>query len=308
MGLLSYVLRSDKKIEQNNAEIAEQFEIASCEPDDCSSCNYKYPNMVLETITPLWGSVKPWQHHLLVATGKTDWVHSVTDESGSLAKALDASQDSWKFATKGRVIISNSSLPPPDEHFEWDGTDVKDKPTSLLILPEFLVLNNITPNSASSDLNAVMTALQKQQTQEVSEKLPKSILSSISFPSTSKTSLAPCPDLAYILLCSHRTRDKRCGITAPILQKAFHERLAELDLYRDASDDRPGGVRVSMVSHVGGHKYAANVIIYTKSGQAIWLARIKPEHVEKVLECCVLKGQVFPELLRGAFKTNPVSW
>jgi len=31
-------------------------------------------------------------------------------------------------------------------------------------------------------------------------------------------------------------------------------------------DDRPGGVGIYFISHVGGHKFAANVIVYRKSG------------------------------------------
>jgi hypothetical protein len=35
-------------------------------------------------------------------------------------------------------------------------------------------------------------------------------------------------------------------------------------LYRDLHDERPGGVAVYFISHVGGHKYAANVLIYRR--------------------------------------------
>lgn len=313
MGILGRFLGTDAKATRNRDEIAKEFEIASCSPSDCESCTHKYPSSLsIDKDMPLWGTVKPWQHHLLVATGKTDWVHDVTGESGTLAHALDANESKWR-PDNSRIVISNSSLPPSDEYFEWSG-DAAHKPNRLLLLPEFLYLDGITPDSATADMSAVMTAVDKtRKSLETNEKsdvphpaLPASLLSQLTV--SSPTRITPAGELAYIFLCSHRTRDKRCAITANILQKAFNERLSELDLYRDASDDRPGGVKVACVSHVGGHKYAANVIIYTKSGNAIWLARIAPEHVNKVLECCVLKGEVFPELLRGAFKTNPVGW
>jgi hypothetical protein len=35
-------------------------------------------------------------------------------------------------------------------------------------------------------------------------------------------------------------------------------------LYRDLQDERPGGVGVYFISHVGGHKYSANVLIYRR--------------------------------------------
>ncbi|KAL2689791.1 hypothetical protein Neosp_003852 [[Neocosmospora] mangrovei] len=35
-------------------------------------------------------------------------------------------------------------------------------------------------------------------------------------------------------------------------------------LYRDLHDERPGGVGIYYISHVGGHKYSANVMIYRR--------------------------------------------
>lgn len=382
-------------------EIEQSFTIASCSgcSEACGVTNEslgpseRYPSSLsLDTSTPLWGSIKPWSIQILCATGKTDWVHSVTDESGTLAQSIDQSSKSWKSLvidpitkkpTTNRVVISNSSINPPDEYFEFDETknNIKDRPSRVLILPDFIYIENITPRSAPEDLKNVLTAIgtAKIQTKLSTitngdsnghsnghsngngngnghyytngdsntnghtnghsngdsnghtngneadssnghsnpQKRPpnapqlthlhKETIQQIS-PLPSGHKVIPANDLAYILLCSHRTRDKRCAITANILKKRFELELQERDLYRDSSDDRPNGVRIEFVSHVGGHKFAANCIIYTKSGEAIWLARVRPEHVSKIIEHCVLKGEVFPELLRGAFNTNPIDW
>jgi hypothetical protein len=37
-------------------------------------------------------------------------------------------------------------------------------------------------------------------------------------------------------------------------------------LYRDLHDERPGGVGIYFISHVGGHKYSANVLVYRRAG------------------------------------------
>lgn len=37
----------------------------------------------------LFGHVNGWATHLLVATGKTDWVRDVADEKGSVMEAVD---------------------------------------------------------------------------------------------------------------------------------------------------------------------------------------------------------------------------
>lgn len=41
-----------------------------------------------------------------------------------------------------------------------------------------------------------------------------------------------------------------------------------MGLYRDLHDERPGGVGIYFISHVGGHKFSANVMIYRHSSVA----------------------------------------
>ena len=122
----------------------------------------------------------------------------------------------------------------------------------------------------------------------------------------------PYPHDYLILICSHRHRDARCGISAPILKKEFEKQLRPLGLWRDLTDDREGGASVVYVNHVGGHKYAANVIIYRKTdGQGIWLGRVTPQHVHGIVKHTVLEGKlVDPTQLRGGFnrKEGLASW
>lgn len=57
---------------------------------DCSSCTIRFPakfNIDLED--KLYGNVGDWATHLLVATGKTDWVRDVADEEGSVMQAIE---------------------------------------------------------------------------------------------------------------------------------------------------------------------------------------------------------------------------
>ena len=133
-----------------------------------------------------------------------------------------------------------------------------------------------------------------------------------------RLSSRPCPHKYLILLCSQKSRDARCGQTAPLLRRELERQLRPLGLYRDLSDERPGGVGIYFISHVGGHKYSANMLIYRKSDdlteaqQAIWLARVRPEDCEGIVRFTVLQGKVVkPETqLRGGFdrERGLVSW
>ena len=80
---------------------------------DCGSCTIKYPSKFsIDETEELYGHVKGWSTHLIVATGKTDWVRDVADEKGSIMEAVD----------KGSVRPSNGV----SRHFpveENTGTD-----------------------------------------------------------------------------------------------------------------------------------------------------------------------------------------
>lgn len=57
-------------------------------------------------------------------------------------------------------------------------------------------------------------------------------------------------------------------------------------------------VAVLGCSHVGGHKFAGNVIVYGPQG-GHWYGRVKPCHAEQIVETHILGGKVLKELWRG---------
>ncbi|KAK3370182.1 Sucrase/ferredoxin-like-domain-containing protein [Podospora didyma] len=139
-------------------------------------------------------------------------------------------------------------------------------------------------------------------------------------------------DDILVLICGHGGRDKRCGIYGPLLRTEFEARLPEFEVEvllgpveADVSDSLPSlagtasghshSARVGLISHIGGHKFAGNVIIYlppslkTKQGErhalagyGIWYGRVEPRHVEGIVAETILKGTVISELFRGAIK------
>lgn len=58
----------------------------------------------------------------------------------------------------------------------------------------------------------------------------------------------------YIFVCCHGSRDRRCGVCGPSVISKFKTEIESLGLQ--------GKVSVSPCSHIGGHKYAGNVIIF----------------------------------------------
>lgn len=57
---------------------------------DCADCTVQFPSKVkVENSRPLYGQIKEFHTHVLVATGKSDWKEKVEQEQGSLMEALD---------------------------------------------------------------------------------------------------------------------------------------------------------------------------------------------------------------------------
>ena len=190
-------------------------------------------------------------------------------------------------------MVSASDLKPYQSESDEEN-NVDPEGTTVLILPSFTFVDSVTPGNVNELLNRFVINARKGQAGANGEKQD---------PDCRLTS-RPCEHDFVILLCSHKRRDARCGLTAPLLKKEFERQLRPYGLCRDAEDTRPGGVGIHFVSHVGGHKFAANVLIYRKKEQQmIWLARIRPEHCEGIVKYTLLQGKVVhPESqLRGGF-------
>ncbi|KAF5191078.1 Sucrase/ferredoxin-like family protein [Thalictrum thalictroides] len=100
---------------------------------------------------------------------------------------------------------------------------------------------------------------------------------------------------SYVFVCCHGSRDRRCGVCGPALVTRFKE---EID-YRGLQ----GQVSVSPCSHIGGHKYAGNVIIFSRNVHGLvsghWYGYVTPEDVPNLLEHHIGKGEIIDQLWRG---------
>ncbi|KAL3443058.1 Sucrase/ferredoxin-like-domain-containing protein [Aspergillus insuetus] len=303
---------------------------------DCATCTIKYPaKFDVDQEDELYGHVNGWSTHLLVATGKTDWVRDVADEEGSVMEAIDRG---GVLPGNGKLKLSASNMPVPDEYHHHEKGQ---QPTTVLLLPSFTIIEHVTPALVPELIRGFVDPAVTNTTPLSVPPAPVERKDIEGAPETKiVTSLRsrPCPHAAVILLCSQKTRDARCGQSAPLLRREFDRHLRPLGLHRDLDDERPGGVGIYFISHVGGHKYAANVIVYRRrdfdwyksaenrtgdegeeasvadegAAQCIWLARVRPEDCENIVRYTVLQGKVVKPStqLRGGFdrERGLISW
>lgn len=139
----------------------------------------------------------------------------------------------------------------------------------------------------------------------------------------------------FVLICGHGGRDMRCGAMGPALRDEFEAQLpregvhvlrgpvqAEADesvaAIAGGSVERPAlTARVGLISHIGGHKFAGNVIIYLPpsmkggdgqrhalAGHGVWYGRVEPKHVQGIVQETVMRGNVIADMFRGGIRPD----
>jgi hypothetical protein len=322
---------------------------------DCSSCSVHYPaKFSIDEDDKLYGHVNGWDTHLIVGTGKTDWVRDVADEKGSVMQAVGKHGQEIEMSNgrgKGKMMLSASNMPSGGEHGDCD----IDEGSDCMLLPSWTFIEKVRPEQVPTLMSTIVAKSSSNrtllssgngtaetpapaETHESADHSPNGSSTPVELPTPAaqpvlkipQFTTRPIPHRALILMCSHKTRDARCGQSAPLLRKEFERILRPMGLHRDLHDERPGGVGIYFINHVGGHKYSANIMVYRRAGsrqtkavtngagndntdeeetlqdeavQGIWLARVKPEDCENIVRYTVLQGKVVKPgtQLRGGF-------
>ncbi|GAA5980799.1 hypothetical protein JCM10908_003872 [Rhodotorula pacifica] len=334
--------------------------------DACAACDepcedhddLSYPSgFDVDLVSQMLGELKPYGRQIIVSTGKSDWIREVTDDEASIPGLVKAEYDKLQKASGGQgglLAKLGGKVFGRSGNGEGDGKAAKageDLPgvhpssaagspdgsvssllsiltgsfissshhghrESVISLPDFKIINEVEATSASA------------------EELVKRYLD----PSVGRAGASlsgelkswPLPYHCVILLCSHRKRDKRCSIAAPLLISQFHHHLERHGLHVDERGDDlahgpaiedwegtvaekekrlqetlrgvktdGGSVGLFKISHIGGHRYAGNVILYFPNGSSVWFGRVTPADVGVIVDRTVMQGKVIPELLRG---------
>jgi (2Fe-2S) ferredoxin len=255
------------------------------------------PPLDIDHKRPLSNTIPPYTSHVLVKTGQTDWYSRIEDTPTAAGRFI--AQLKHALGPKGAaydpqhpIMITTSSFPAndtPENPSEINSTG------SLLLFPGFRHYR-ANPLSDPTILPKVVEAIRSS--------LPNA-------------QVKPDNSLSYtritiptILICSHNSRDTRCGTLGPILRAEFVTQLSHLGLATSTEkflpQADPQAVNVGCISHIGGHAWAGNVIIYFPgdvahglAGMGVWYGRVEPRHVEGIVRETVLGGRVIEELFRG---------
>ncbi|EJF61143.1 hypothetical protein DICSQDRAFT_61143 [Dichomitus squalens LYAD-421 SS1] len=244
------------------------------------------------------------------------------DKSGngpSVAGVFNANPSKLKRVT----IINGSHRTVSEDHSK----------ETVLVFPDWKVLTEVEPTRAGAE------ALYEHS---VSPSLPLFAPPPPEKAGSLKSWILPYS--CVILLCSHKRRDNRCALAAPKLEHSLtqalereawevHHQVEDPSVSGPALEDDPtlAGITsdterheevlrrlqrvdaahaehkralILFCSHIGGHKYAGNVIINTPRGVSVWYGRVTPHEVDAIVRETIIGGKVLPPLLRGGMNLS----
>lgn len=100
-------------------------------------------------------------------------------------------------------------------------------------------------------------------------------------------------DETFIFVCAHRRRDDRCGYCGPMLVGLIRNAVAE-KLESGAREK----VHVLPCSHIGGHVYAGNVLVYSRKGGVCYGCFCPPD-IPALVETIATGSHTIPETLKA---------
>ncbi|KAG9030350.1 hypothetical protein FRB95_004005 [Tulasnella sp. JGI-2019a] len=285
----------------------------------------------VDLTSDMLGSVKPYHRQVVISTGKNDWQKEVTEAKDTLAFHLNEvhashiskeANDKWPAKEAGTVpgifeadstsrlgILNGSHHTTSDDHTK----------ETVLIFPDYKVVTNV--DSTVKGAGELWDQMLNPAVGRVGRLGQGNTVRSWTLPYR-----------AVVLLCSHKRRDARCAIAAPVLKRALtcslescgwevHDQVDDPECSGKPMEDVPEGEREAAAlqqlkgltsgeadetkralvlynSHTGGHKFAGNIIIYFPNGTGVWYGRVSSHEVGAVTKT-ITEGRIFPTLLRG---------
>ncbi|KAK9364371.1 Sucrase/ferredoxin-like-domain-containing protein [Lipomyces kononenkoae] len=252
--------------------------VDKCPPPEfdtgCTYCQPQFPaGKAVKTGATLLGTAPSIRRHLLVSCGHSDWPSRTEFEPTSLeAKLREVHREGLRRDPDYNFMITSTDLPPANPP--------KDQSWSLYMYPDGLYFPRIPYSKGEDFIKRFLIPSRSHEAEDIEDGL----------------------DIVYkespiIAICAHAARDARCGIVGPMLKAEFEQVLQRKGLLYDPVTEK--GIRVTLVSHIGGHAYAGNVIYFRGDGSSIWYGLVNPEHVQGIVKETVESGRIIHDLYRG---------
>ena len=212
---------------------------------------------------PLPGTVKLYGRHVILCSGQASWPSHI-DEDGGFAQVLAQAVEAAKdrLDTPVKITACDAASTGPGMDLLVFPDCVRYLGLSAADIPIFVADHLVADHLTSN------TASLRFQHRPLGGR--------------------------HVFVCTHGERDYRCGECGPSLLAALHSYLAAAGL--------ADVVHVYRSSHVGGHAYAGNVLIYPEGD---WYGYVTPADVPRLVDRHLAGGEIVWDLWRGRMGLTP---
>ncbi|KAK4227084.1 altered inheritance of mitochondria protein 32 [Podospora fimiseda] len=322
--------------------------IPTCPSPTCSCApTPEFPKgFEIDHKTNINGLIPTYAQHVLICTGKDDWPSRIEDKNSGDNLAADIRELLGRGGKYNdpfhNISVLNSSFPSsPALKFRPDW-----QTTSVYLLPQFKYVPFLPRVEFYAVESLVRGFLLPEQLHSMHDGLSPIHRDTMMRQPEWQRMFIGVKDVedVVVLICGHGGRDQRCGVYGPLLKGEFEKRLPEqglevlngpvevgeedwskvfgwLKALEEGKPDkakRKPTARVGLISHIGGHKFAGNVIIYLPpglktgsgkphplSGHGIWYGRVEPRHVEGIVGETIRNGKVIEDFAPRLMRIRP---
>jgi len=236
-----------------SAPESQNADIEDTTPEDCENCDDKcepanYNNNLV-------GTVNLYTRHFILCDGTADWQIKKLekDRSTFVHKLYSAAQSANEEVASTLKVTACSEASGPE------GVDIYVYPEKIKYL-----------GVKESDIPALVND------HIVGGKISDAVKH------------VSVDGMHLVLVCTHGTRDKRCGRSGPQVLEKVQEIIDNKGLHDQ--------IKVLGSSHIGGHKYAGVLTVYP---QGDWYGYVGAKNVEPVINAYLKKHKIYTELWRG---------
>ncbi|KAF2203029.1 sucrose cleavage family protein [Delitschia confertaspora ATCC 74209] len=275
----------------------------------------------IDHTSPIANTMPHYAEQVIVCTGKEDWTSKIEEEDGETGQFVRGLRGAVGLGQKGQGSRGAVFDPFHNISILTSSFSSSSAPetASAYLFPSFKYVPSITNSSLADFATAFLKA---EKLHPAHDKLP----------AEQKKALLRNPELqgkvfprardvedVVVLICGHGGRDRRCGVLGPMLRDEFKRQFERKAISVSTGEPKASesgkkglekmSAKIGLISHIGGHKFAGNVIIYVPpalkaeghalAGTGVWYGRVRPEHVEGIVEETILGGRIIREMFRG---------
>jgi len=223
----------------------------------------------LDQKKPLANSVNLYSRHFSVSTGEYNWPATIKDDVNGPSFRLSQFVVDWATSMK------------PNKNIIYTKSSHRSKLPCVHVYPDNVrvTFNSSTLEEVKKFQYAWMFGNDQKLDFLTVEKVPANAV--------------------HIYVCCHGARDHRCGVIGGLLISGMREYITAPPT--DVAESlQQLDIQVFGCSHIGGHKFAGNMVLYKPDWkQGIWYGRVLPDDIDYIMRETVINGKIIGKHWRG---------